>query len=172
MGSHRARRRPSPIIVVPATRRQHIVALLVLTGTTVAAWALWRTNPADVPWLPRCPSALLLGLQCPGCGSTRAVHHLLHLDLAAAWRHNPALLVLGLPALAVLLAAAALTLASGRHLCVALGRGTGTALAILLVVYMLLRNIPHAAFDAWRPPPIRSPEVQGPAMAPINMSPR
>ena len=139
------------------------MALLVLTGTIGAAWALWRTNPADVPWLPRCPSALLLGLQCPGCGSTRAVHHLLHLALAAAWRHNPALLVLGLPAL---------TLASGRHLCVALGRGTGTALAILLVVYMLLRNIPHAAFDAWRPPPIRSPEAQGPAMAPTNMSPR
>ncbi|MCM1109265.1 MAG: DUF2752 domain-containing protein [Clostridium sp.] len=39
---------------------------------------------------------VITGLQCPGCGSQRAVHSLLHADLRAAWGYN-ALLVAFLP---------------------------------------------------------------------------
>lgn len=39
---------------------------------------------------PRCPSKLLTGFDCPGCGSTRALHALLHLRWAGAWRYNAA----------------------------------------------------------------------------------
>lgn len=38
----------------------------------------------------------MTGLDCPGCGSQRAIHHLLHLDLKAAFLSNP-LLVLAIP---------------------------------------------------------------------------
>lgn len=38
---------------------------------------------------PRCPSLMLTGWQCPGCGSQRAIHSLLHLQIAQAWRFNP-----------------------------------------------------------------------------------
>ena len=47
---------------------------------------------------------MLTGLKCPGCGSQRAVHALLHADLASAFAHN-ALLVLSLPYLALLIGA-------------------------------------------------------------------
>ncbi|NBX37755.1 MAG: DUF2752 domain-containing protein, partial [Planctomycetes bacterium] len=36
-------------------------------------------------------------MQCPGCGSTRAMHDLLNADLVRAFRCNPALVVIGLP---------------------------------------------------------------------------
>ncbi len=45
---------------------------------------------------------MLTGFECPGCGSQRAIHSLLHLDIAAAFRFN-ALLVLSLPLVALLI---------------------------------------------------------------------
>jgi hypothetical protein len=45
---------------------------------------------------PRCPSRLLLGLDCPFCGGLRGTQDLLHGDLAGALDHNlllPAYLV-------------------------------------------------------------------------------
>ena len=48
-----------------------------------------------------CPFWKLTGLLCPGCGVTRMCLALLRLDLAGAWRANPALL-LALPVLAIL----------------------------------------------------------------------
>ncbi|MCB0770314.1 MAG: DUF2752 domain-containing protein [Flavobacteriales bacterium] len=47
-----------------------------------------------------CPFRLLTGLLCPGCGSQRAVHDLLHLRLEDAFRHN-GLLVASIPLLGV-----------------------------------------------------------------------
>lgn len=45
-----------------------------------------------------CPFRLLTGLLCPGCGSQRAVHDLLHFRVWEAFEHN-ALLVLSIPLL-------------------------------------------------------------------------
>ncbi|GAA2350055.1 DUF2752 domain-containing protein [Saccharopolyspora halophila] len=47
-------------------------------------------------WLPPCPFNALTGLDCPGCGGTRAVWSLLHGDLPAALDYN-ALAVLLIP---------------------------------------------------------------------------
>ena len=41
----------------------------------------------------KCPFHTLTGLQCPACGNQRALHSLLHLDLAQAWAYNPFLLI-------------------------------------------------------------------------------
>lgn len=43
-----------------------------------------------------CPFRSLSGLLCPGCGSQRALHDILHLRIQAAFDHN-ALLVLSVP---------------------------------------------------------------------------
>jgi hypothetical protein len=54
-------------------------------------------NPGSV--FPVCPFWLLTGWNCPGCGSLRMVHDLLHGDLGAAINDNVLLLV-GIPVLA------------------------------------------------------------------------
>lgn len=38
---------------------------------------------------PRCLFKLLTGYDCPGCGSQRAFHALLHGHIARAWGYNP-----------------------------------------------------------------------------------
>ena len=49
-------------------------------------------NPATHAFYPECQFHRLTGLNCPGCGMTRAVYALLHDRLAAAWRDNALLL--------------------------------------------------------------------------------
>jgi hypothetical protein len=57
---------------------------------------LFLFNPARVPIFPVCGFHQLTGLNCPGCGSLRAMHQLLHGNLVEALQYN-ALLVLSLP---------------------------------------------------------------------------
>lgn len=50
-------------------------------------------DPSDSILFPKCPFLTLTGYKCPGCGSQRAVHSLLHGDIAAAWHYNMMLLL-------------------------------------------------------------------------------
>lgn len=61
-------------------------------------------DPCNYRLFPKCPFLLLTGLQCPGCGSQRAIHSLLHFDVAKAFYYN-ALLVFTLPLIVILLLA-------------------------------------------------------------------
>jgi hypothetical protein len=48
-------------------------------------------DPNVYPFFPKCPFLVLTGLECPGCGSQRAIHQLLHLNIAGAFYQNPLL---------------------------------------------------------------------------------
>ncbi|MGH9578069.1 MAG: DUF2752 domain-containing protein, partial [Terriglobales bacterium] len=61
---------------------------------------LYRWNPATAGFYPICPFLSLTGWYCPGCGSLRALHQLLHGNLGAAFDLNP-LLVVALPFVAI-----------------------------------------------------------------------
>jgi hypothetical protein len=57
----------------------------VLTGAII----LFFFDPEKTVWLPKCPFHLLTGLQCPSCGTQRALYHLMHLNLREAISYNP-----------------------------------------------------------------------------------
>lgn len=65
-------------------RRWHI-ALLTLTGLAV----VYACPPGEYSFYPVCLIKTLTGFSCPGCGSTRALHALLHLRFAEAFSLNP-----------------------------------------------------------------------------------
>src|SRR5258706_11438159 len=71
----------------------HSATIISVLGAFLAAGAviLYRFDPATVHFYPRCVFHSLTGLQCPGCGTTRALHHLLHGDVAGAFHLNPML---------------------------------------------------------------------------------
>ncbi|MFO1460725.1 MAG: DUF2752 domain-containing protein [Verrucomicrobiota bacterium] len=60
---------------------------------------LRQVEPAGQPFFPRCWLYQTTGIQCPGCGATRAVHALLNGRIQEAFRLN-GLVVLGLPVVA------------------------------------------------------------------------
>lgn len=77
--------------------------LLGLVGISLLALMIWvykTYNPLESHWFPQCPSKLLLALDCPGCGSQRAVHQLLNGHLLSALTYNP-LFVIYLPYVAL-----------------------------------------------------------------------
>ena len=48
-------------------------------------------------FFPGCPFRLLTGFTCPGCGTTRALHQILHGHFDTAFTLNPLLLLLAIP---------------------------------------------------------------------------
>ena len=82
----------------PAKRKFTIQALVI--GACVVLLAVYGLFDPARRFFPRCPFHMLTGLDCPGCGSQRAVHSLLHGDVSTAFGYNQ-LLVVMLPYLAV-----------------------------------------------------------------------
>ena len=59
-------------------------------------------DPVEVRWMPKCLWKMATGTDCPGCGSQRMAHALMHADLRAAWTANAYALCM-LPVIAFLL---------------------------------------------------------------------
>jgi len=131
------------------SRMQRLVsyAPLAALGTLAvgAAVVLRRIDP-NMPGnpLPPCVLYSLTGIYCPGCGSTRCLHALVHFDLPQAFSMNP-LLVLSLVPITLL----ALQIA---HLLPARLQGLAEFFAkplpwaVVLISYALLRNLPWYPF--------------------------
>lgn len=79
--------------------------LLVATMAALSIffiYILYEYNPSTSGFYPPCPTKYLLGVECPGCGSLRASHALLHGRIAEAWHLNP-MLLLAIPFILLLL---------------------------------------------------------------------
>ena len=83
-----------------ATRRMTVAAIW-LAALTAAVYA-FIYEPGKSGFFPACMFRALTGLACPGCGSTRALHQLLHGHVGSAFALNP-LLLFALPILMYLL---------------------------------------------------------------------
>lgn len=62
---------------------------IAFTAVAVAVVLLHVFDPATSGIFPPCPVYYLTGWYCPGCGSLRAMHQLLHGHIWAAWAMNP-----------------------------------------------------------------------------------
>ncbi|MBK9761215.1 MAG: DUF2752 domain-containing protein [Flavobacteriales bacterium] len=69
----------------------------VLVAATVLACIFYSFDPSQGGFLA-CPFHYFTGLLCPGCGSQRGLHDLLHGRFGDAFGHN-ALLVVSIPLL-------------------------------------------------------------------------
>jgi len=120
------------------TARSRWTGLVV--GLSLLAYVA-LVDPARRGLYPRCPSRLLLGLDCPFCGGLRGTHDLLHGDLAGALDHKlllPAYLV----AAAVLGVCYLLPLTGRAAPRVRLPRWTLIGAAAVVVTFTLARNLP------------------------------
>ena len=95
-----------------ALRRLAVAASV--SAAAAAAVVLFVFDPATAWFFPPCLFRALTGHPCPGCGTLRAFHALLHGDVAGALRLN-ALTVIGLPLAVAQLGVRSIILNSRRN---------------------------------------------------------
>jgi hypothetical protein len=123
-------------------RRQRRIALLLAVLAPAGLVILYCNPPVENSWYPACFFHKWTGLHCPGCGSTRALYHLLHGDVAQAVAYN----VLGMLLMPVLgiwaLRHSAYLVRGGDPPRRLLSSRMIKALFWLVVAYWIARNLP------------------------------
>lgn len=125
------------------------VTVFLLVGLVLGTM-LFFLNPATTDLFPSCAFHKLTGLYCPGCGSTRALHCLLHGEFRAALRNN-ALMILVLPLLGVIYLAGTVC----RRPSTSRSRGRWGWLVLLVAIIVsfgVVRNIRRLPFSLLAPP--------------------
>ena len=124
--------------------------------TAAAIWAslaaggayLYWFEPGKTGFFPSCPFRALTGFNCPGCGTTRAVHQLLHGHVVAAFEINP-LTILLLPVLAYALVSFTKSANTGRPVHHAIvWQVRRTASLIVVFGFWVFRNTPLYPFSS------------------------
>jgi hypothetical protein len=135
--------------ITRSLRRHGLLAAMLAAFAGLALLELF--DPATSGIFPPCPVHYLTGWYCPGCGSLRAIHQLLHGNLRAAWALNPLTVVL-LPFLSYGLVSSAVFEWRGRELPQPFLRAAWIrALCAVIVLFGILRNLPIHPFD-WLAP--------------------
>ena len=92
---------------------RRFTALLLWLSIAIGATYLFIFEPGKTGFFPACPFRAVTGFTCPGCGSTRGLHRLVHGDVVGAFEFNP-LMVLSLPFLLYALVRYTSAAVSGR----------------------------------------------------------
>jgi hypothetical protein len=134
---------------LPSNRTVNVVVLT--SAVIVASVILYLFDPSQPGIYPSSPFRLLTGLYCPGCGTLRGLHQLLHGNLIKAFDYNP-LMVLTLPYLIY----SFISYTSPVILNVKIPQMSIKAewiwwLLKIVLAYWVLRNIPFAPFS-WLAP--------------------
>jgi hypothetical protein len=116
---------------------------VLLVGCTIAGLVDPRGGP------PLCPFKIVTGLDCPGCGATRALHFAMRGQIETAAGYN-LLFVIALPFLLAASFVGASQLFGGPWQLPPLrvSRRTWWILGAVVVAFWVLRNLPFAPFDA------------------------
>ena len=122
--------------------------LAVGCGALGVAGYVAALDPSTTGTYPLCVFRSVTGLWCPGCGLTRAAHHLLHGDFGRALGYNALVLPVGV---LLVITWIAWLMGSRGHPPAWVHRAALPAwvvLAIVAVTFTILRNVP--AFDVLR----------------------
>ena len=122
-------------------RKRTALVAAFLAGGVAAAVIYCLLDPARNAIFPKCPFLMLTGgLRCPGCGSQRAVHALLHLEFKEAFLYNP-MVVISIPFL-LLLALAAIAKDTRPKLYERMNSGLLTKILLVIILgWWVFRNI-------------------------------
>lgn len=126
----------------------HFVLLLLIFGVAVVFFVL---DPGKTQLFPQCPFHSITGGYCPGCGSQRALHSLLHFNIAGVVSYN----FLFLPAAFLVLyhyIYSGLNQIFGWKLPNLLYKKiTPWIILIVVILFWILRNLPWYPFSVLAP---------------------
>lgn len=115
-----------------------IIILFLLGGLVFYYFA----NPLSNSFIIKCPFKTFTGLDCPGCGSQRAVHELLHGDVLKAFSYNQ-LFIIALPYafIGILFEWFSLKHKYPKTRKILFGKTAIYIIAIIIILFFVLRNL-------------------------------
>lgn len=126
--------------------KRRFTAVAIWLALAAASIYLFIFEPGRSGFFPACPFRTLTGFTCPGCGSTRGLHRLLHGDVIGAFEFNP-LFVVSVPFLLFVLL--------GYTAAAVKGRGFSTSginskyiwmMFVVIMSFWIFRNTPLYPF--------------------------
>lgn len=122
--------------------------LIVFTGLAVLFFVL---NPNENIIFPKCVFNSITGYYCPGCGSQRAIHSLLHLNFAGVIDNN----FLFLPTVLLIIYHYSFTFLNkifGWKLPnFFYYKNTPWIIMVIIILFWILRNLPYCPFNILAP---------------------
>jgi hypothetical protein len=124
----------------------------LFVGSLAFAIVLHVADPSEATSFPVCPFYAMTGLYCPGCGTLRCFHALLHADLRSAIDFN-LMTVLFVPMLVAAWLSVGVAGIGGRHPphVRSAPRWAGWAIGVAFGLFWVLRNVPGEPFS-WLAP--------------------
>jgi hypothetical protein len=130
------------------SRRARLAGYLGVAALAVAGSAMiYLVDPAEPGHYPTCPFKLVTGLDCPGCGSMRGLHQLLHGHLGHAADYN-ILLIAAAPYLVIGWLVSTARLLGFAVRLPRVPASAYRAIPILVIAFWIVRNIPGPV-GAW-----------------------
>jgi len=123
---------------------------LGIAGVAAAAVVLYAFDPATSALFPSCPLRAWTGWLCPGCGTLRAMHALLHGHIGAAM-HDNALATLAVFAIGAAWIRDLIQPLEAPWMATLTRAGFGGAGIGLALAFGALRNIPMTPFSWFTP---------------------
>lgn len=123
------------------TKRAVIVTATIII-VTAALITLYFVDPLKAEWAPKCMIHSMTGLQCPGCGISRATHALLHGKAYEALQYNW-FFIISIPYFLAVLFSTIFSdkIIKPKFKNIILGRKTAITYVILFAIWFIIRNI-------------------------------
>ncbi|MEJ6791859.1 MAG: DUF2752 domain-containing protein [Lacinutrix sp.] len=125
------------------------VIILLFTGGIIALYFLY--NPSNSNYFSKCIFYSTTGLHCPGCGSQRALHHILQGNILTGLKHNLllVLLVIILIYKAVLFGLEKYYVKKFKSLLN--NSKVIKVILVIIILYWILRNVDYYPFAVFAP---------------------
>jgi len=128
-----------------------LAAAVIFVAAGFYLWLVYSYDPSRVHIIPPCIFHTVTGLYCPGCGSTRAMHALLHGDIVRALGFN-LLAVVAMPFIAGAIILSFIRNFTSWHVPkLDLGSRFSLFVLVLIMVFWVTRNIPVYPFTLLAP---------------------
>jgi hypothetical protein len=126
---------------MPFLLRKNLKLIFLLVGFLLLSLVFYFYSPAENGFYPSCVFKNMTGLSCPGCGSQRAFHELLHFNVKAAFAYNP-LFILAIPyGLTVLISAKNQKASFQKLYHILTGKFALMFIGALIFMYFVWRNL-------------------------------
>ncbi len=125
-----------------------IISAILFLGI-VSLYFFW--NPAGNDFFPKCPLHSLTGIYCPGCGSQRAMHQIIHGNIIEGLKHNYLIALLGMVLLYQFILYVMNRLFDKTYYNILHHPLTIKLILVLILLFWILRNISVYPFTALAP---------------------